>query len=67
MREWWKPTASAYLASVSRTRILAIVTESVSAKAAEALAKMKKGPMAQAAEQLLAGTGWLPEVLRTIA
>ena len=67
MREWWKPTASAYLASVSRARILAIVTEAVSAKAAEPLAKMKKVPMAQAAEQLLADTGWLPEVLRTIA
>ena len=26
---------------------------------------MKKQPMAEAAEQLLAGTGWLPSVLRT--
>ena len=26
---------------------------------------MKKQPMAEAAEQLLAGTGWLPRLLRT--
>jgi ParB family chromosome partitioning protein len=26
---------------------------------------MKKQPMAEAAEQLLAGTGWLPTLLRT--
>jgi len=67
MREWWRPTAEAYLAGVSKTRILAIVTEAVSAEAAVPLAKMKKVPLAQAAEQLLAGTGWLPEALRTIA
>jgi ParB family chromosome partitioning protein len=28
---------------------------------------MKKQPMAEAAEQLLAGTGWLPPLLRTEA
>jgi ParB family chromosome partitioning protein len=26
---------------------------------------MKKQPMAEAAEQLLAGTGWLPPLMRT--
>jgi ParB family chromosome partitioning protein len=26
---------------------------------------MKKEPMAEAAEQLLAGTGWLPSLMRT--
>ena len=29
------------------------------------VAAMKKQPMAEAAEQLLAGTGWLPPLMRT--
>ena len=29
------------------------------------IASMKKQPMAEAAEQLLAGTGWLPPLMRT--
>jgi ParB family chromosome partitioning protein len=41
------------------------VTEGVSEDAARRIADMKKPDMAQAAEQLLAGTGWLPAVLRT--
>ena len=34
-------------------------------EAARRIADMKKPDMAQAAEQLLAGTGWLPTALRT--
>ena len=34
-------------------------------EAAERIADKKKVEMAEAAEQLLAGTGWLPPVLRT--
>lgn len=45
--------------------ILEAVTEAVSAEAATRLADMKKQPMAEAAEQLVVGTGWLPPVLRT--
>jgi ParB family transcriptional regulator, chromosome partitioning protein len=37
----------------------------VSDKAADQMANMKKQGMAEAAEQLLAGTGWLPALLRT--
>ena len=38
--------------------------EAVSDDAAERMADMKKQPMADAAEQLLVGTGWLPALLR---
>jgi ParB family transcriptional regulator, chromosome partitioning protein len=41
------------------------VSEGVSEDAARRIADMKKPDMAQAAEQLLAGTGWLPTALRT--
>ena len=34
-------------------------------EAAEQIAGKKKPEMAEAAEQLLAGTGWLPPILRT--
>ncbi|WP_412033510.1 hypothetical protein [Mesorhizobium sp. CO1-1-8] len=37
----------------------------MSDEAAERLAALKKQPMAEAAEQLLAGTSWLPALMRT--
>jgi len=44
----------------------AAVREGVGNGAAERIAGLKKSDMmAQAAEQLLVGTGWLPSVLRT--
>ncbi len=39
--------------------------EALGDEAAERIADKKKQEMAGAAEQLLAGTGWLPPVLRT--
>ena len=39
--------------------------EGVSDEAAERMADMKKFDMAEAAEQLLASTDWLPALLRT--
>ena len=41
------------------------VREAVGDEAAARMAAMKKQAMADAAEQLLAGTGWLPALLRT--
>jgi ParB family transcriptional regulator, chromosome partitioning protein len=67
MRDWWRPTADAYLAHVPRTRILEVVAQAVTPEAVTPLVKMKKVPLAHAAEELIAGTGWLPEVLRTVA
>jgi ParB family transcriptional regulator, chromosome partitioning protein len=52
---------------VTKDGIVSAVREAVGVKAAERIADMKKGAMAEAAEQLLAGTGWLPAVMRTPA
>lgn len=61
----WTPTADAYLARVTKARILEAVREAKGEDAAVRIAGLKKPEMAAAAENLLAGTGWLPEPLRT--
>lgn len=64
MTQWWQPTAASYLGRISKARILEAVTEACSKEAAENLAKLKKDALAARAEEKLAGTGWLPVVLR---
>lgn len=61
----WTPTVDSYLGRVTKAHIVETVTEGVSEEAAARIADMKKPDMAQAAEQLLAGTDWLPVCLRT--
>lgn len=61
----WTPTVDSYLGRVTKAHIVEAVTEGVSEDAARRIADMKKPDMAETAEQLLAGTGWLPAVLRT--
>jgi len=61
----WTPTVRTYLGRVTKALILDAVREAISDEAADRLASMKKQPMAEAAEQLLAGTGWLPPLMRT--
>ncbi len=65
MTAHWTPTVRTYLGRVTKAHILAAVREAVSEAAAERIAGLKKTDMAEAAEQLLAGTGWLPAVMRT--
>jgi ParB family chromosome partitioning protein len=65
MTAHWRPTARTYLGRVTKPHILAAVREAVSDEAADRMAHMKKQDMAEAAEQLLAGTGWLPALMRT--
>ena len=62
----WTPTVDSYLGRVTKAHIVEAVTEGVSEDAARRIADMKKPDMAQTAEQLLAGSGWLPAVLRTV-
>jgi len=64
MTAYWTPTAASYLGRVIKTRIAEAVSEGVSPEAAERIKPLKKGEMADAAEQLLSGTGWLPVLLR---
>jgi len=65
MSQHWTPTVSAYLGRVTKAHILTAVREGAGDEAAERLAGKKKQEMAEAAEQELAGTGWLPPLLRT--
>ncbi|EKM98154.1 MULTISPECIES: ParB/RepB/Spo0J family partition protein [unclassified Acidocella] len=61
----WAPNVENYLGRVTKARILEAVSEAKGEQAAQRLEGLKKGDMAEAAAQALAGTGWLPEVLRT--
>ncbi|MGH6703338.1 MAG: chromosome partitioning protein ParB, partial [Bradyrhizobium sp.] len=65
MTAHWRPTARSYLGRVTKTHILAAVREGASEEAAIRMGDMKKQAMAEAAEQLLAATGWLPALMRT--
>lgn len=67
MTQWWQPTARSYLRHVPKARILEAVKEGVTPEAAENLARLKKEPLAAEAEKRLAGTGWLPAILRSPA
>ncbi|WP_171173671.1 ParB/RepB/Spo0J family partition protein [Ruegeria sp. HKCCD8929] len=61
----WSPTAQSYLGRVTKAQILDAVREAKGDKDADRIAGFKKPDMVEAAEELLAGTGWLPEPLRT--
>lgn len=64
MARYWSPTARNYFGRVTKDRIISAVREAVGVEAAERIASMKKDAMAEAAEQLLIGTGWLPTMMR---
>ena len=64
MAACWTPTVRSYLGRVTKARILETVTEGVSAEVAERLTDLKKSDMAQAAQEALAQSGWLPPLLR---
>ena len=61
----WSPTIENYLGRVTKARILEAVREAKGEGAAELIQHLKKGEMAEKAQELLAGSGWLPEPLRT--
>ncbi|MDR3402402.1 MAG: hypothetical protein P4L99_07880, partial [Chthoniobacter sp.] len=61
----WTPTVDNYLSRVTKARILEAVREARGEPAAQRIEHLKKGEMAEKAEALLEGTGWLPEPLRT--
>jgi ParB family chromosome partitioning protein len=65
MTGYWRPTVRTYLGRITKARILEAVREGVSIDAADQMVNMKKQAMAEAAEQLLAATGWLPALMRT--
>jgi ParB family chromosome partitioning protein len=61
----WSPTAHNYLGRVPKARILEAVREGKDEASAQLIDHLKKPDMAKEAERLLAGSGWLPEPLRT--
>jgi ParB family transcriptional regulator, chromosome partitioning protein len=65
MTAYWQPTVQGYLSKVSKTRIIEAVSEAVSQAAAQQLGSLQKVAMAEAAAERLAGTGWLPAILRS--
>ena len=65
MAESWKPTAANFLGRVTKARIVQAVSEGKGERAADRIEHLKKVEMATEAETLLAGSGWLPEPLRT--
>ena len=63
--EQWAPTAESDFGRATKARILQVVREACGEEDAAKLADLKKDAMAGRAESLLAGSGWLPEPLRT--
>ncbi len=61
----WTPTVDTYFGRVTKARILQAVREAKGEREAQLIDHLKKGEMAEKAEALLAGSGWLPEPLRT--
>jgi ParB family chromosome partitioning protein len=61
----WSPTVDNFLGRVTKARIVAAVREAKGERQAQAIDHLKKVDMAERAQGLLAGTGWLPEPLRT--
>ncbi|MGH6834154.1 MAG: ParB/RepB/Spo0J family partition protein [Methylocella sp.] len=61
----WSPTVDNFFGRVTKARILDAVREAKGEAATQLIDHLKKGDMAVEAEQLLAGSGWLPEPLRT--
>jgi ParB family chromosome partitioning protein len=60
----WTANAKIYLASVPKSRILRVMREAAPPEDADALKGFKKADLVKSAEERLAGTGWLPAILR---
>ena len=63
MAKWFTPTAENYFSRVSKAAIIEALRE-VKGAVAPAWSGMKKAELASLAEREIAGTGWLPAILR---
>ena len=61
----WIPTVDSFFGRVTKARIVEAVREVKGEAQADLIAPLKKGEMAARAEEILVGSGWLPEPLRT--
>lgn len=64
MTQWFEPTAENYFGRVSKTGIEQALTEAKGADFAAGVSGMKKADAAAYAERQIAGTGWLPALLK---
>ena len=64
MAAWLTPTAANYFGKVSKAQIIEALRE-VKGDVAPSWSGMKKAELAALAELEIAGTGWLPELLRS--
>lgn len=64
MTQWFEPTAENYFGRVSKTGIEQALTEAKGADFAAGVSGMKKAEAAAYAERQIAGTGWLPALLK---
>jgi ParB family chromosome partitioning protein len=64
MSAWWRPTSDNFFGRLTKSEILAAISEGASPLAASRLASFKKDRMAMEAEKLLAESAWLPLPLR---
>ncbi|WP_338578668.1 ParB/RepB/Spo0J family partition protein (plasmid) [Brevundimonas olei] len=64
MADYWTATADNYFSRVGKPLILEAVTEVVGAPAAAGMASLKKGELAQRAEEALDGARWVPAIFR---
>lgn len=63
MAAWWKPTADSYFQHVPKASILQAVAQ-FAPNEVPRLSKLKKAEIAQEAERLAEGSGWMPAVFR---
>ncbi len=63
MAAWWKPTAEGYFKHVPKAAILQAVGE-FAPEHVTRLAKLKKADIANEAERLADGTGWMPAIFK---
>jgi ParB family chromosome partitioning protein len=63
MKAYFTPTAKNYFSRIGKPQILEAIQAVKGQPPAPAWEKLKKAELAQEADQI-AGTGWLPEILR---
>lgn len=64
MAAWWQPTADTYLGAVPKALAIEAVAEACGKEAAASLVNLKSAAVVAEAGKKLAGTGWLPKILR---
>lgn len=65
MSDWYEPTADGYFSRIGKPQVVDAYKQAKGTDPAPAWLKLKKPDLAKHVAKAIAGTGWLPEVLRT--